>query len=412
MRILIHDYAGHPFQVQLSRTLARRGHDVLHLYSASNPTPKGAVAPHPDDPERFAVEGLRIASAYERYSYIRRWRHERDYGRRLAAGVEAWRPDIVILANTPLDSAAPVQALCRRRGIGFVLWIQDLLGIATERILARALPGVGRLIGAWYVALERRLARRSDRVVLITEDFRPILDAWGVDAARMAVIENWAPLEDFPPAPRDNPWAREHGIAEVRAIVYTGMMGLKHNPVLVRDLAAHLTARADARLVVVSEGRGADWLRERKAAQGLEALDLLPFQPFERMAEVMASADALLAVLEPDAGIFSVPSKVLSYLCAGRAVLLAAPAENLAARIVARHQAGIAVPPDDPAALLAAADRLLDDPAQAARLGRNAREYAMTAFGINGIADRFEAVIAGAAESAGRGMPIADSRPE
>ena len=35
MRILVHDYAGHPFQVQLSRALAQRGHDVLHAYCAS-----------------------------------------------------------------------------------------------------------------------------------------------------------------------------------------------------------------------------------------------------------------------------------------------------------------------------------------------------------------------------------------
>jgi colanic acid biosynthesis glycosyl transferase WcaI len=411
MRILIHDYAGHPFQVQLSRALARRGHQVLHLYSASNPTPKGAVAPRAEDPPGFAVEGLRIASAYERYSYIRRWRHERDYGRRLAARVAAWAPDIAILANTPLDSVAPVQALCRKRGIGFVLWIQDLLGIATQRILANAIPVAGRFIGAWYVAMERRFARRSDHVVLITEDFRPILDGWGVPAEHMTVIENWAPLDDFRPAPRDNAWAREHGIAACPAIVYTGMMGLKHNPALVRDLAAHLTRRGDARLVVVSEGRGADWLRERKAAEGLDALDLLPFQPFDRMAEVMASADALLAVLEPDAGIFSVPSKVLSYLCAGRAILLAAPAENLAARIVARHEAGLAVSPSDPAALIAAADRLLDDPEERARLGRNAREYAMTAFEIEGIADRFETVIEDASAGAGRGTGLAPESP-
>jgi hypothetical protein len=33
MRILISDYSGHPFQVQLSRELARRGHGVTHSYS-------------------------------------------------------------------------------------------------------------------------------------------------------------------------------------------------------------------------------------------------------------------------------------------------------------------------------------------------------------------------------------------
>ena len=52
MHLLIHDYSGHPFQVQLSRALARRGHRVTHLYNASNPTtPKGGLARRGDDPD-------------------------------------------------------------------------------------------------------------------------------------------------------------------------------------------------------------------------------------------------------------------------------------------------------------------------------------------------------------------------
>ena len=44
MRIIVHDYAGHPFEVQLSRELAARGHDVLHLYCGSTHTPRGDLA--------------------------------------------------------------------------------------------------------------------------------------------------------------------------------------------------------------------------------------------------------------------------------------------------------------------------------------------------------------------------------
>ena len=48
-------------------------------------------------------------------------------------------------------------------------------------------------------------------------------------------------------------------------------------------------------------------------------------------------------MIEADAGKFAVPSKVPSYMCAGRPILLAAPKENLAARTVARANAGIVV---------------------------------------------------------------------
>ena len=46
MRISIVDYAGHPFQVQLSRKLAERGHDVLHLYFGQAITPRGMLTLH------------------------------------------------------------------------------------------------------------------------------------------------------------------------------------------------------------------------------------------------------------------------------------------------------------------------------------------------------------------------------
>ncbi|MHA1570728.1 MAG: hypothetical protein ACTSWM_02815, partial [Alphaproteobacteria bacterium] len=103
-RIVLHDYAGHAFQIQLSRELAHRGHRVLHLYATANPTPKGALRRRPDDPPGLAIQGLSAGSAYQRYAYVKRWRHEVEYGRLLADRIAHERPDLVICCNTPLDS--------------------------------------------------------------------------------------------------------------------------------------------------------------------------------------------------------------------------------------------------------------------------------------------------------------------
>ena len=40
-RVLVHDFAGHPFQIDLSRALARRGHVVQHVYCRSYTSGKG-----------------------------------------------------------------------------------------------------------------------------------------------------------------------------------------------------------------------------------------------------------------------------------------------------------------------------------------------------------------------------------
>ena len=63
-------------------------------------------------------------------------------------------------------------------------------------------------------------------------------------------------------------------------------------------------------------------------------------------------------ILDADAGAFCVPSKVLSYMCAGRAVLGAMPRQNLAARVVVDQNAGRVVEPDDVAGFRAAAIEL------------------------------------------------------
>jgi colanic acid biosynthesis glycosyl transferase WcaI len=90
---------------------------------------------------------------------------------------------------------------------------------------------------------------------------------------------------------------------------------------------------------------------------------------------------------------------VLTYLSAGRPVLGAIPAENLAARIILRNEAGLIAPPDDKQTFLAAAGKLADDPALRERLGKNALDYATRTFDIDAVTARFadllERVVAG-----------------
>ncbi|MFN3597623.1 MAG: glycosyltransferase family 4 protein, partial [Rubricoccaceae bacterium] len=380
--------------------LAARGHTVRHGYSATNLTPQGALAPQPDDPETFSVDPLVLAHPVEKRgrslsALVARRQAETAYGRLLEERLAAFAPEVVLAANTPLDALARVHAFARRRGTRIVNWLQDILSVGTHRVLRQRLPVAGDLVGRYYLGVERRLLQRADAVVAITQDFVPLLARWQVPAGRVHVVENWAPLESMPPRPKDNPWSRAQGLAGHRVVLYAGTLGLKHNPELLARLAERLRADARARVVVISEGAGADWLAEQKAARGLGNLVLLPFQPFEALPDVHGAADVLAAILEPDAGVFSVPSKVLSYLCAARPVLLAVPPENLAARIVAREGAGVVVPPTAPEAFAREAARLLADERRCAEAGRAGRAYAERSFDIDAITDRFERILAG-----------------
>lgn len=392
MQILIHDYAGHPFQVQLSRELARRGHSVLHAFAGGLVTPRGALIRRSGDPEGFRIQEVPMSPDYAKYKYsfVRRRGFEVEYGRTLSRLVLQERPDVVLSANTPTESQWPMVRDARGNGIPVITWVQDFYSIAVDKLARKKLPLVGALAGWWYRRLDSACFQNSAGIVAITEDFVPILREFGADSSRIVTIPNWAPLEELPPRPRRNPWSARHGLDDCFVFHYSGTLAMKHNPDLLRQLAIRFRGDSAVRVVVISEGPGVEWLREKKRTDGLDNLLLLPFQDFSEMPDVLASSDALIAVLEPEAGIFSVPSKVLTYHCAGRPILGGIPAENLAARIIVKNGTGLCVGPGDADGFVAAAVRLRKEEPLCSTMGAAARRYAEQTFDIQQIANRFD----------------------
>lgn len=409
MKILLHDYAGHAFPVELSRTLAERGHEVIHAYATALQTPRGDLTLRPFDPPTLRFQPVEMDPDYtkHKYSFIRRRRMEIAYGRRVAELIAREKPDAVLSGNTPTETQEPIFQACRRQGAKFYFWVQDFYSLAVEKLLRKKLPVIGSAAGRYYRWLERRQMQGSARIVAITEDFAPIMvREFGVNPAKITTIPNWAPIDQVPVRAKRNPWSEKHGLADKFVYLYTGTLGLKHNPALLLELARRHRGQEEVRVVVVSEGLGADWLRRQTAADPLPNLVQMGYQDFADLPDMLAAGDVLTGVLEEDAGIFSVPSKILSYLCAQRPILLAAPAVNLATRIVTGERAGLAVAPDDVPAYLDAAERLRLDPARRDEMAQNARVYAEGHFRIQPIADGFERLL-GAKASDGLAAPLA-----
>jgi colanic acid biosynthesis glycosyl transferase WcaI len=401
MRIFVNEFCGHPFQMELSRKLAKMGHAVLHVYFADNDsTPKGETQRRPDDSPNLTIEGVHIQREFSKHSLLTRRQADLEYGREVALRVDRFRPDVVISANMPLDAQRILQQAAHRHQARFVFWLQDVYSVAVQFVLRRKARPLAWAGGQYFERLEKKLLRQSDAIVCIAPGFADFVRKWGVQESKISMIRNWAPLNEVIPTPRDNPWARENGVADRFCFMYSGTLGMKHRPGLLLDLAKRLEARGDARLVVIAGGAGADWLRQRAHEVSPAFLTVLPFQPYERIADVMGSADVLITLLDAAAKTFAVPSKTLSYLCAGRALIVAAPHANEAARVVEEAQAGLVVSPDNSVGILAAAERFLADPALCTQCGNNARRYAEQHFSIDAIADRFLAVLRSPEETA------------
>ncbi len=418
---MVHDYSGHPGQAQLSRALAQRGYEVTHQHCPSYTTGKGSLQHEPGDPASLSFESVAMDGTFARYSIFTRIRQEVDYGRTAARSIADKQPDVAVISNVPLIAHSILARQLTRRGIPMVFWHQDIYSEAIGVAARRRLPILGHFIARFADRLERTIARRSHAVVAISPTFRERLSKWGV-AHKTTVVRNWAPIDELPVRPADNAWKRRMGLEGRPVVLYSGTLGLKHDPSILALIASQLRdTNPDARVVVVSEGKGRDWLETWKAEEGADNLVLLDFQPYEDLPEVMASADLLVAILEPDASKFSVPSKVLTYLCSSRAILGVLPPDNSVAEILSSHEAGRVVAPADRDLVAKEAAALLDDPELRRSMGRAGRRYAEIAFSPELAADSFLEVFGDlvtpprpdrAAGRSGAGAPVGHGRPE
>jgi len=60
---------------------------------------------------------------------------------------------------------------------------------------------LGNAVGRVFKWVERRLLRSPDAVASVAEDYDAVLNSWGIAKQKRTIIENWAPLAEFPVRP-------------------------------------------------------------------------------------------------------------------------------------------------------------------------------------------------------------------
>jgi colanic acid biosynthesis glycosyl transferase WcaI len=380
-RIVLNDFAGHAFMVDLAEALKSAGHETTYAFCDTNLSPHGSF-----ESASVSVVPISTKRPFEKYKVARRVVAELEYGWGSARLIRRRQADVVILNNLPLLSLAAPLLVGRMRGAHRVIWLQDV-----QSGLVAGVTGKQGIASRVAHRVEGFLLRRADTVIAISDGLARSAQEFGVTADRIHVIENWAPVDEVPTKPRDNDWSRAHGLGERQRFLYSGTLARKHSPEVLLALAE---AVPTADVVVVSEGVGADWLAVEASERNIENLRVLPFQPFSVLPDVLASGDVLIALLTDDAGGHSVPSKVLSYLCAGRAVLASMPADNAAARmIVERARAGVVVKPGHDSDFVAAGIELLEDPDLRRKMGESGRTFAEETFSSTRVAEILTSIV-------------------
>ncbi|MDR7085711.1 glycosyltransferase involved in cell wall biosynthesis [Aeromicrobium panaciterrae] len=397
MRVIVHDFSGHPFQAELSRKLASSGLEVEHASSAQYVSGKGHLERQPGDASTLSFNGISLPMEFEKYSPLARLKFERRYGRKWIKQLKAKPADAVIACNLPLITMYLFSRFAKRTKLPYVMWHQDIYSAGLSDELRRKLPRpFAALGGKLFERMEAYCTRNASHVVAIGDAFKEVYPGWKVSLDKVSVIPNWAPLDKVFPVGRVNRRS-SHLFDEETSLrlVYAGTIGRKHNPsLLIELLRTAIDDGIPASLVVVSEGEAADELAAIAAAEPTLPLRVLPFQPADVLPDVLGSADVLVALLEPEATKFSIPSKVLSYMAAGRPILGLMPEDNPAAADIVATGGHVAPPTTEGAReTVSWLAPLHADRALVTKIGKQSREVAEAKFDVDKVCAEFNEIL-------------------
>lgn len=285
------------------------------------------------------------------------------------AGLRAGeRPDAVLVMSPPLTLGVTGWFVSRVRRAPLVFNIQDVFpdaAIETGAIGNKGVIAAARILERWTYA-------RSAAVTVLSEDLadnvRNKIRRRRRD--RVVVIPNFVDTVAIRPADRLTEYRRELGIGEQPVVMYAGNVGFSQSLDLMIDAARALPA---VTFVINGDGSARDNLEMRAA--GLTNLVFGDYQPAERLAEVLATADVHVIPLKRGLGRVSVPSKTYSIMAAGRPAVAAVDAGTEVPRLISGSGGGLCVPPDDSTAFIDAIRYLVDHPAEAATMGHQARVH-------------------------------------
>lgn len=393
MRILIHDYSGHPPQIRIGRELSSLGHEVFYLYAKTNQTPNGNLTEETSKENIFNIAGVEASTPLQKYNYLRRQLQEIAYSKPLIEAVGEVDPDVVVCSDTPLFPLNALRSYCLSKHIPFILWMMDVQSSSIRNWACRHFPLLGSLVGLAVTKFEEYIVRKSDYVVLASEDFWKTVSQWKASPDHLRVLPLWAPLDEISVRPKENEWARLHGLLHTTNVIYAGTLGLSHSAHYFIEMAKVFAHRSDVKIVVITEGPSALYLMNKKKVERLENLLVLPYQDYHTLPDVFGTADILTAVLNNEAADHSAPGKVLSHLCAGKPQLAIMPRRNVMSRIVLESGGGLVTDPLNVDAVLSAAGRLINDPETRREMGRSARSYAERKFDIRRIGREFESIV-------------------
>jgi colanic acid biosynthesis glycosyl transferase WcaI len=402
MKILIYSYnyapepiGIAPLMTELAEGLVQRGHQVRVI--TAMPWYPAIEIDRNYQGKWFLTEeknGVTIQRCYVWVSKERGFRHRALFelsfmGFSLLQALKGWRPDVILLTVPGLPVCVPAAVVGWIYRVPVVLNLQDILpdaavhvGLITDRKLITI-----------FEKLEQFAYRTASKISVIADGFTENLLSKGVKKGKIVEISNWVDVNFIRPLPKENNGFRQtHHLESKFVVLYSGNIALTQPLETLIDAAAQLTHIPEISIVIVGKKDALERLRKYSEEQKADNVLLLPFQPREKLPEMLAAADVTMVLQKQNVIAFNMPSKIQVLLASGRAIIASVPDQGTAARAIRSSGGGIVIPPEDAETLAKTILDLYHHPEKAADLGKKGRDYAAKEYSFAIALDRYEAL--------------------
>jgi glycosyltransferase involved in cell wall biosynthesis len=282
------------------------------------------------------------------------------------------RVDIVVASSPQLFSAVAGYIISRMRRAPFVLEVRDLW--------PASIVAVGAIRRNWIIrlceSLESFLYNKADHIVVVTNSFKRIITAKGIDENEITVLKNGADLDSLSlPLDRETLEAiRERYELKKKFVAsYIGTIGMAHGVEILLQ-AAQQCVDPDVVFMVIGTGAERESIAARQAKLGLKNFRLIEKQPKKMVPYFLGVSDVCVVHLR-DVPLFRtvLPSKIFEAMATRTPIALGIRGE--AREIVEEAGAGIPFIPDSAEALLDTVMKLRNDRQLCLEMASNGHSY-------------------------------------
>ena len=265
----------------------------------------------------------------------------------------------------------------KRLGIPFVLEVNaDLL----EQRKFKGVPekGLRRLFAVWAT---QTCFNAAVKIICISADLKDHLRrSWNIEAGKLTVLPCAADVDAFSPIHDIENARRNLGLTTEPVLVWVGGFYPWHDlDLLLKSFSLVLKRYPSAKLILVGDGPNRQLITQEVEENGLwPSIIMTGAIAHTRVPEMLSIADIALvpsARVSASQGGTGTPLKLFEYMAAGKPIV--ATALNHAVEVIQDGHNGLLVAAGDVNMFAEAILKLLDDPAERARLGQNARREAI-----------------------------------